>query len=37
MANVRANKTNTGGKQPGPLVPEGQDVMKGLDSLFQRA
>ena len=37
MANVRANKTNTGGKQPGPLVPEGQDVMKGLASLFQRA
>ena len=37
MDNVRANKTNTGGKQPGPLVPEGQDVMKGLASLFQRA
>ncbi len=34
MENVRARKTNTGGEQPGPLVPEGESVVKGLSSLM---
>ena len=34
MENVRSRKTNTGGEQPGPLVPEGESVVKGLSSLM---
>lgn len=37
MDNVRKAKFDTGGKQPGPLVGEGQDPLKGLAAYFQRA